>query len=160
MEMRRFKESGAERLGAVVDLSDVSEGVRQTIASIERSYALLLKDITYLRGRVTDGENPNLSRWLISKQIADFSDALQKRGIYFKGRLASLMRDAGFSRTETKYLLKFYRMFPDRDSIRDDVLWSVYKALLDRPDQAQRAAIYKLVLKRKLTKEHDVRSYS
>ena len=77
-------------------------------------------------------------RWLISRVIFIFFEKSLKRDIYLKQRLKGLVRDTGFSRTEIKYLLKFYRFFPEKQMLDEEISWGLYRALLDRPNKEER----------------------
>jgi hypothetical protein len=159
VEIKIFKDGQQERLGAVIDIADLSPGVRETITRIEADYLTLISRIKGIRDRLKASKRPILNRWFISKLLTDFFSNLRNKNVVLASRLITLARDTGFSRTEVHYLIKFYQMFPNRNLIKDNIPWSVYRALLDKEDPILRAKAMEYVMKGKLRSEYSVRHF-
>lgn len=160
IEIKKFEENGKNRLGAVFDLVDFSPTIKDNLSIIEKDYSKMIEEVKQIEFDNRYKKRMAYRRWLISRVIFMFFEKSLKRDFYLKRRLEGLVRDTGFSRTEIKYLLKFYRFFPEKQMVDEEIPWSVYRALLDRPNEEERARLYQLVKSRRSVKEKEVRNFT
>jgi len=93
----------------------------------------------------------------MSKLLNDFYRALDDKEVKVESRLMAITRDTKIPRTEVKYLVKFSRIYPRFDDIKENLTWSLYRALLDIPDKRQRERAETLALQGKIRTDYEVR---
>ena len=157
VDLKRFESGERGRVGVVFDLNDLSPGVREVASEIEKEYADVVYNLRRLREDVMTGKSTIINRWETSKKLDAFFASLGSKKVKVRSSLRALIRDSGFSRTELKYLMKFYRLLPERRWISGEVSWSVYKGVLDKTDEVRRMKAMSRVLRGNLKTEYQVR---
>lgn len=152
IDLKRFESEKGGRIGAVFDLTDLSPGVREVASGVEKNYAEVIRTLNELKG-----DSTVLDRWHASRMLNAFFVDLDAKNVRIRSSLLALARDSGLSRTELKYLMKFYRLLPERHWISGNVKWSLYKGLLDKANREARMNAMAMALRGDLKTEHEVR---
>lgn len=157
VNLKRFDSEGTGHIGVVVGLESLHPGVRETALELEKQYLDLVANLEKERKCVFRKQRPLYHRWRMSKLLNDFYRALDDKEVKVESRLMAITRDTKIPRTEVKYLVKFSRIYPRFDDIKENLTWSLYRALLDIPDKRQRERAETLALQGKIRTDYEVR---
>jgi hypothetical protein len=165
VEIRRITDpDGTSRLGAIAFLEGVlsTPDIKDRLSTFEKEYFLLLKQCEDILSQTkTSKGRPNATlRWMLAEKINTFlvSNA-NKLGVILVNYVDALTRDLGISKSELRYIFRFYSKYKNANELDDRINWSKYRELMDFPDQKSRKQCEMLIKAGKIKSDTEIREF-
>jgi len=165
IEIRRITDpDGTSRLGAVAYLEEVlsTPDIKNRLLATEKEYELLLRECTEILAKIkTSTGRPDAGlRWKLADRIHGFlNSSILNIGVTIVNYFDAFQRDLGISKSELRYIFRFYSKYKDPTQLDPRINWSKYRELMDFSDEKSRKECENLIKIGKIKSDTEIREF-
>jgi len=165
LEIQKIRDpDGAGRFKAIVSFQDAiaHTSESQKLVQIQNEYTNLVNNCQKMLKEIRDNRKfmaDSRLQWRLADKIYLFIKWIENDGYIFANVSEALPRDAGMSKSQLNYLIKFRTYYPSIDQVSREINWSKYRELMDFPDEKSRKECEKLIKTGKIKTDTEIREF-
>jgi len=165
VEIRKITDpDGTSRLGAVAYLEEVlsTPDIKKRLSATEKEYESLLRQCREIlaQTKTSEGRPKAELRWELADRIHIFlKSSTREIGVVLVNYVDALQRDLSISKSELRYIFRFYKKYKDPNDLDPRINWSKYRELMDFSDERSRKECEMLIKAGKIKSDTDIREF-